>query len=181
MSKQKLFQSSLKWVQSRRSSFIRLDAVQHWSWHVVLDMTKNFIFGQSDFWPPCTVFNAVAKRIELEQWDWSYVEALSKGFHYLFYFFIYTNTLLWNESRNTAPFFLTRRLSVYDFGQSIITREFLWFLGFFFSAAWNPFSHSFRAVLNSHAKGLTSWVEMGFSWLACVFACFFIHARQHYL
>ena len=87
ISKWKLIQRSLKWAQSRCSSFIRLDAVQHWSWHVVLDMTKNFIFWQSDFWPPCTVFNAVAKRIELEQWDLSYVEALSKGFHYLFLFF----------------------------------------------------------------------------------------------
>jgi len=44
-------------------------------------------FGNRIFGPPCTVFYAVAKRIELEQWDWSHFEALSKGFHYLFLFF----------------------------------------------------------------------------------------------
>ena len=52
-------------------------------------MTEIMILWQSDFGPPCTVFYAVAKRIELEQWDWSHFEALSKGFHYLFLFFIY--------------------------------------------------------------------------------------------
>ena len=83
----KLVQRSLKWVQFRCSSFIRLDAVQHWSWHVIFDRTEFFFFWQSDFWPPLTVFDAVAKRIELEQWDWSHFEALSKGFNYLFLFF----------------------------------------------------------------------------------------------
>ena len=52
---------------------------------------NSYFFCIPNFRPPGTFSNAAAKRIELEQWDWSHFEALFKGFLYLLYFFSFTN------------------------------------------------------------------------------------------
>ena len=48
---------------------------------------RSYFFCNPRFRPPGTLFNTVAKRIELQQRDWSQLKALSKGFHYLVWFF----------------------------------------------------------------------------------------------
>ena len=47
---------------------------------------RSYFFCNPRFRPPGTLFNTVAKRIELQQRDWSQLKALSKGFHYLVWF-----------------------------------------------------------------------------------------------
>ena len=48
---------------------------------------RSYFFCNPRFRPPGTLFNTVAKRIELQQRDWSQLKALFKGFHYLMWFF----------------------------------------------------------------------------------------------
>ena len=48
---------------------------------------RSYFFCNPRFRPPGTLFNTVAERIELQQWDWSQLKALSKGFHQLVWFF----------------------------------------------------------------------------------------------
>ena len=48
---------------------------------------RSYFFCNPRFRPPGTLFNTAAKRIELQQRDWSQLKALSKGFHYLVWFF----------------------------------------------------------------------------------------------
>ena len=60
---------------------------------IVLKLTCQFRFALSSYFlcnprfrPPGTLFNTVAKRIELQQPDWSHLKALFKGFYYLMCF-----------------------------------------------------------------------------------------------
>ena len=51
-------------------------------------------FCDCHFWPLLIQFNTAPKRIELQKWDWSQIEALYKGFHSITYFFTFDNRKL---------------------------------------------------------------------------------------
>ena len=110
MIKWKLLKRSQNRNQSRCSSSFSLGAVIHWSCYVLskfIEKSKFVLVLWLSFLTP-TQFNTAPKRIELQKWDWSQIEALYKGFYSITHFLTFDDQKIEKISLKQWSFFCSK-------------------------------------------------------------------------